>query len=142
MTNTNSGVSFAVVDLDSYRFVQEDLVGTGDAANPNPEFSLLQDLPSGVQFVATTAADSAPSVRFTRLGAYCNPAVSATGCAPPVAPVCTASESSRCSAGAGANYLEPDTAIAGGLVVTLLEGQTGLRRTVRLAPGGRVLPQP
>jgi len=142
MTNTNAGVSFAVVDADSYRFVQEDLVGTGDASNPNPEFSTLQDLPSGVLFVATTTADSSPSLRFTRLGSYCNPMVSATGCAPPAAPVCTASESARCGSGGGANYVEPDTATAGGLVVTLLEGTTGLRRTVRLAPGGRVLPQP
>lgn len=142
MTNTNSGVSFAIVDIDSYRFVQEDLVGTGDATIPDPEFSALQDLPGGVQFVATTAPDSTPSVRFTRLGSYCNPAVSATGCAGPVAPVCTASESVRCGSAGGANYIEPDTATAGGLVVTLFEVATGLRRTVRLAPGGRVLPQP
>lgn len=142
MTNTNSGVSFAVVDVDSYRFVQEDLVGTGDASNPNPEFSALQDLPSGVLFVATSVTDSTPSVRFTRLGSFCNPAVTATGCNGPVTPVCTAGESVRCGTGAGANYIEPDTATAGGLVVTLLEPNTGLRRTVRLAPGGRVLPQP
>jgi hypothetical protein len=135
-------VSFVVVDADSYRFVQEDLVGTGDATTPNPEFSPLMDLPQGVQFVATTAMDSTPSLRFTRLGAFCNPAVSATGCLGPVAPVCTAGESTRCNLGAGANYIEPDTSMAGGLVVNLLEDSTGLRRTVRLAPGGRVLPQP
>jgi hypothetical protein len=57
--------------------------------------------------------------------------------------VCPASESTRCSGtGAGSSYFAPDPDMAGGLVVTLLEPNTGLRRTVRLAPGGRVLPQP
>jgi prepilin-type N-terminal cleavage/methylation domain-containing protein len=142
MSNTNAGVSFVVVDQDSYRFVIEDLVGTGDTATPNPEFSPLQDLPGGVQFVAATASDSSPSVRFNRLGSYCNPALTAS-CAASVTPVCPASESTRCSGtGAGSSYFAPDPDMAGGLVVTLLEPNTGLRRTVRLAPGGRVLPQP
>jgi len=142
MSNTNVGVSFVVVDQDSYRFVIEDLVGKGDTATPNPEFSPLQDLPGGVQFVAAAASDSSPSVRFNRLGSYCNPALTAS-CAASVTPVCSAAESTRCSGtGAGSNYFEPDPDMAGGLVVTLLEPNTGLRRTVRLAPGGRVLPQP
>ena len=34
------------------------------------------------------------------------------------------------------------TEAGGGMVITLLEENTGLRRTVRIAPGGRVLPQP
>ena len=79
---------------------------------------------------------------YFRLGSYCNPAVS--GCNDSVEPVCLSGESMRCSDvnGDGSNYIEPDGAMAGGLVVTVLEPNTGLRRTIRLAPGGRVLPQP
>jgi len=142
MSNTNAGVSFAIVDKDSYRFVQEDLIGTGDTANPNPEFSTLFDLPNGVEFVPTTATNSTQSLRFTRLGSYCNPAASGSGCAAAVAAVCTGAETARCSNGGGSTYIEPDPDIAGGLKVTLLEVSTSLQRTVRLAPGGRVLPQP
>jgi len=142
MSNTNAGVSFVVVDKDSYRFVQEDLIGTGDASNPNPEFSPLLDLPGGVVFVVTSAPHSTDSLRFTRLGSFCNPAASGSGCAAGVTPVCTSAETARCSNGGGSTYIEPDPDLAGGLRLTLLEESTGLRRTVRLAPGGRVLPQP
>ena len=41
---------------------------------------------------------------------------------------------------AGANFFAPQP--DGTLVLTLLEQNTNLRRTVRIAPGGRVLPQP
>jgi hypothetical protein len=34
------------------------------------------------------------------------------------------------------------TEAGGGMVITLLEESTGLQRTVRIAPGGRVLAQP
>jgi len=142
MSNTNAGVSFVVVDKDSYRFIQEDLIGTGDTANPNPEYSALMDLPGGVEFVATSATASSDSLRFTRLGSFCNPAASGSGCATGVTTVCTSAETARCSNGGGATYIEPDPDLAGGLRVTLLEASTGLQRTVRLAPGGRVLPQP
>jgi type II secretory pathway pseudopilin PulG len=135
MSNTNAGVSFYVVDLDSYRYVQEDLPA-GEQYGP------LQDLPTGVQFVPATAANSGPSVRFNRLGNYCNPADSASGCATAAPLPCTPAEASRCNLSPGANFVEPDPAVTGGLVVTVLESSTGLRRTVRLAPGGRVLPQP
>jgi prepilin-type N-terminal cleavage/methylation domain-containing protein len=135
MSNTNAGVSFYVVDLDSFRYVQEDLPA-------GEQYSPLQDLPSGVQFVPTTASNSGPSVRFNRLGSYCNPADSSSGCATAVPLPCTAAEAARCNLSPGANFVEPDPAMTGGLVVTVLESNTGLRRTVRLAPGGRVLPQP
>jgi type II secretion system protein H len=136
MTNTNAGVSFVAVDADSYRFVQEDLPAA-------EQLSPLKDLPMGVRFVVATTLNSGPSVRFLRLGGYCNPAAGGT-CAPAVAAPCTPVEASvRCGREGGANFLATDDAtMQGGLVLTLVEESTGLRRTVRLAPGGRVLPQP
>jgi len=130
-TNTNAGVSFFVVDADSYRFVQEDLTG-----GPEPR-ATLQDLPLGVRFVVATAANSGPSIRFNRMGGVCNPGVGSC----PVAFVDPCgTDTARCTASAGANFFEP--LADGTLVLTLLEQNTNLRRTVRIAPGGRVLPQP
>jgi prepilin-type N-terminal cleavage/methylation domain-containing protein len=136
MTNTNAGVSFVAVDADSYRYVQEDLPAA-------QQLSPLRDLPQGVRFVVAGNANAGPSVRFLRLGGYCNPAAGGT-CAPAVAAPCSPTElATRCSREAGANFLDTDDAVMqGGLVLTLLEENTGLVRTVRLAPGGRVLPQP
>ena len=150
MTNTNAGpglvggVSFVVVDADSYRYVQEDLLADVAAATipAGSELSPLRDLPLGVRFVVATAADSGPSVRFNRLGNFCNPAAGGS-CASMVAVTCGApADGTRCAREGGSNYIAPDPAITGGLVITLLEEGTLLRRTIRLAPGGRVLPQP
>jgi prepilin-type N-terminal cleavage/methylation domain-containing protein len=144
MTNANAGVSFVAVDADSYRFVQEDLL-VDVAAGTVPagaQLSPLRDLPVGLRFVVATGANAGPSVRFSRLWGFCNPAAGGT-CAATVAVTCTAAEASRCSRQAGSNYFAADDAtMQGGLVLTLLEETTGLRRTVRLAPGGRILPQP
>lgn len=129
MSNTNSGVSFVVVDRDSYRYVLEDL--------SDDEFGPLRDLPTGVAF---EAAGDASSVRFNRLGGCCKPGSS--GCAAAVATVCTAEESTpRCSNGGGANYVEDDTGSAGAVIITLHEESTDLRTSVRIAPGGRVFQQ-
>ena len=50
---------------------------------------------------------------------------------------------SSCTTSAGANFFAPDTVTNDGtIVVTLIEQNTQLQRTVRIAPGGRVLPQP
>jgi prepilin-type N-terminal cleavage/methylation domain-containing protein len=130
-TNTNLGVSFFVLDSDSYRFVQEDL------AAPDEPRQTIQDLPTGVRFEVASAANSGPSVRFNRLGGFCNPGVS--GCASAFADPCV-DAASRCDVDAGSNYFAPDPA-DGSLVVTLVETATDLKRTVRIAPGGRVMPQ-
>lgn len=133
-SNTDAGVSFFVLDYDSFRFVQEDLP-SGEQLAP------IQELPNGVRFVVATGGSAGPSVRFNRLGNYCNPAVSGGGCAAAFSDPCP--ESARCTTNAGASFIAPDPrGIPGGLVVTLEEVATGLRRTVRLAPGGRILPQP
>jgi prepilin-type N-terminal cleavage/methylation domain-containing protein len=128
MSNTNSGVSFVVVDADSYRFVQEDLTG-------DERFGPLKDLPSGVRFLPTTADSSGKTLRFNRLGSFCNPAVPSCGAA--VTSVCTSAESARCLDEADKNYVAPDA--SGTLVITLVEQSTQLKRSVRIAPGGRVM---
>jgi prepilin-type N-terminal cleavage/methylation domain-containing protein len=143
MSNTNGGVSLAIIDAQTYRLVQEDLVGTGDAQTPNPEFGPLLELPAGVTFESTAAANSGPTLRFNRLGGYCNPADAGSGCAPAVAPVCTAAEAPRCNgAGAGLNYVEPLPAPAGALTISLWERSTDLRTSIRLVPGGKVYQNP
>ena len=138
MTNTNSGVSFVVVDRDSYRFVQED--------QPNTEptrLSGMKTLPVGVVFVPSTFASAGPTLRFLRLGGFCNPAASGS-CADPVVPVADRSLASEASmvdtATRNLNYIGPDATQV--MELRLREVSTGLERTVRIAPGGRVLPQP
>ncbi|HUL80329.1 MAG TPA: prepilin-type N-terminal cleavage/methylation domain-containing protein [Vicinamibacteria bacterium] len=142
MTNTNLGVSFVVVDADSYRFVQEDLIAdvTAGVLPAGTQLSPLRDLPYGMQFVVAASANASPSVRFRRLGTFCNPAAGG-GCAAGVANPCSAAEiGTRCTTNRGANFFATDA--AGNMVVTLLEQPSGQTRTVSLAPGGRVLPQP
>ena len=129
-SNTNAGVSFFVVDSDSYRFVQEDLT----TAEPR---QVLRDLPNGVAFVVATAGGSGPSIRFNRMGGFCNPGVGT--CLAAFANPCGA-DAARCTTSAGANFFEPQ--VDGTLVLTLREQNTNVVRTVRVAPGGRVLPQP
>jgi type II secretion system protein H len=136
MTNTNSGVSFAVVDDNSYRYIMEDLTG-------DERLGPLRDLPDGVQFVVKAGADPGATLRFNRLGSFCNPA--GTGCAAevPAAERCTAAETSlRCSENPDLGYVHADGTLAGGVVLTLRELSTNLERTIKVAPGGRVLPQP
>jgi prepilin-type N-terminal cleavage/methylation domain-containing protein len=143
MSNTNGGVSLAIVDANSYRLIQEDLIGTGDATDPFPEFGTLRDLPTGVEFEATSATDSGPTLRFNRLGGYCNPADVTSTCATAVSPVCTAAEIPvRCNVAAGLNYIEPLAVPSGALTITLWERSTDLRTSVRLVPGGKIFQNP
>jgi prepilin-type N-terminal cleavage/methylation domain-containing protein len=134
MTNTNAGVFFVIVDADSYRYVLADN-DTGEQLGP------LQDLPTGIQFIPATEADSGPSLRYSRLGQVCNPVLS-TCSASGVAPCTAAETSTRCNLNPGANFVSQDPDTAGGMTVTIRELDTELERTVRVAPGGRVLPQP
>jgi prepilin-type N-terminal cleavage/methylation domain-containing protein len=139
MTNTNAGVYFTVVDVNSYRWVLAD-----NAAGEN--LGPLRDLPDGVQFVAATGADPSSSLRFSRLGSMCNPEVSPCPALATGIDVCTADEVSgaRCpsTVGGGTNYITQEATAGGGMTITVIEGNTNLQRTVRLSPGGRILPQP
>jgi prepilin-type N-terminal cleavage/methylation domain-containing protein len=134
MTNTNAGVYFVVVDDNSYRWVLADNAA-GERLGP------LRDLPLNIQFVAGTAQ----ALRFSRLGAMCDPAESSCPDLQSGIDVCTDAEVSgqRCpNVVGGADFLSPDPSTTGGMMVTVLEATTGLQRTVRLSPGGRILPQP
>jgi len=138
MTNTNNGVSFVVVDRDSYRFVQEDM----SAAEPE-RLGGMRTLPLGVIFVPSTLVASGPTLRFLRLGGFCNPAASSGSCATPV-PVADRSLSSEAgqvdNATKNGPYIGTDPNQV--MEIRLREVATNLERTVRIAPGGRVLPQP
>ena len=91
----------------------------------------------GVSFVVATAANSGPSIRFNRMGGYCNPGVGT--CPATFANPC-GTDAGRCTINAGSNFFAPQA--DGTLVLTLREQNTNLVRTVSIAPGGRVLPQP
>jgi type II secretory pathway pseudopilin PulG len=136
MSNTNKGVSFVIVDRESFRFVQEDL----DTANPE-RLSSMKKLPGGIVFLEQTALTSpGPTLRFQRLGGFCNPA---SACPPAV------DEDQRTAPGE-ASLFDPTTANlqyigdlgTGTMQVRIRETTTGLERTIQIAPGGRVLPQP
>lgn len=139
MTNTNAGVFFTIVDVDSYRWLVADNAA-GERLGP------LRDLPDGVQFVAATGTDPSSSLRFSRLGAMCNPEVSPCPDLAPGIDVCTADEVSgaRCPSltGGGTNFISQDAGAGGGMTLTVIEANTGLQRPVRLSPGGRILQQP
>jgi len=75
MSNTNEGRLVRGVDADSYRFVQEDLA-LDVAAGRLPagaEMSPILDLPIGIRFVPAGAGASTASLRFLRMGNFCNP---------------------------------------------------------------------
>jgi len=129
MTNTNNGVLFVAVDADSYRFIRED-------APAAERLGPLKDLPVGVSFEA--AAVGSQGIRYNRLGSWCKP--SASTCAVLPATLCGSEDGTRCDQSPGVSYLAVDA--ANGVTISLLEATTGLRRTVRVSVGGRILPQP
>lgn len=149
MSNTNQGVSFMIVDADSYRYVNEDLVAAAAIAGDTRHLSPVMDLPQGVRFQLADSlggafAGTSPSVRFRRLGGYCYPVADAN-CAPsfPAAAACPSADAARCTLAAGANYVLRSAAVApapgaGEVSILLREMQTGLVARVRLRPGGRV----
>ncbi len=137
MTNTNNGVSFVVVDRDSYRFVQEDL-----SVADTTRLSGLRTLPQGVVFMPSALAVRGPTLRFLRLGGFCNPAAGAPCAVPvPVADRSRANEAPMVDA-ATDNGLYIGRDPTGVTEIRLQETATNLQRTVRIAPGGRVLAQP
>jgi type IV pilus assembly protein PilE len=140
MSNTNLGVSFVIVDRDSFRFVQEDI----EATSPTERLSGLKTLPTGIVFVPTTLADGGATLRFLRLGGFCNPAGTSTTCRTAVPPdqryIVDREASEVDSATTDQPYIGAEA--AGAVVIRVREVTTGLERTVQIAPGGRVLPQP
>ena len=139
MSNTNLGVSFVVLDRDTYRIVQEDVPA------PSVErFGPLRKLPTGVIFVPSGLTEPGPTLRFVRLGGFCNPAALSGTCraAVPVAERTTPAETAMLDGGTtDGSYIGSDPAAVGTMEIRVRETSTGLERTVRIAPGGRVLPQ-
>ena len=131
--NVNAGITFAVVDADSYRWVSDDAQVRGD----DPYIGPIHELPMGVRF---DAGGGTTSIRFNRLGAACVPGTGTCGAAFPVN-FYAASEAGRANLGPapGTTYLQP--VAAGGWVLTVREQITNLTRTVRIEPGGRVSAQ-
>jgi prepilin-type N-terminal cleavage/methylation domain-containing protein len=135
--NSQAGVSFMIVDADSYRFIVED-----GATTLGP----LHDLPTGVIFLPPGnafppgAGGLGFAIRFNRLGAAC-PTWGATNCvlAAPGNPIPTcAPDPTRCANGPtpGSNYLDLDA--NGAVRLGLFEVNTGLRKLIRIEPGGRI----
>jgi prepilin-type N-terminal cleavage/methylation domain-containing protein len=90
----------------------------------------VQQLPEGIVFGTTCPGFAATDkgFRFNRLGAWCDPTSGNTGCpdfAPPAPPAAAANLIMN-SAGNGAR-------------ICVVQTDTGLRREVRVSPGGRVL---
>jgi prepilin-type N-terminal cleavage/methylation domain-containing protein len=127
-TNTNTGVSFRGSTTTATGSVQEDLTG---GAQPRTVRSSRWACASWWRRAQLRALD--PVHPHGRL---CNPA-SGTCAAAFVDPCGT--DTARCTANAGANFFAPQA--DGTLVLTLLEQNTNLRRTVRIAPAA-ALPQP
>ena len=145
MTNANTGVSFVIVDGDSYRFVREDGVPGGV---PDERLGPLRNLPDGVRFRLAASGTCGSlgnclSMRLNRLGAWCKPGASTCG-AGYSGPLCNAFEAGKCNDApvSGTNvYMQDNTTGGGGTLITLLEAQTGLTRTITVLPGGRATAQ-
>ncbi len=128
--NTNLGVLFVTLSNSTYRWVIQD-----DPTVPGIQQSFstlitapaqlgpLQTLPNGVAFDATGATTLA--VGFNRLGGQCTPGTRGCG---------------SLTGAPASNYVRVDA--SGQATITLLQADTGLRRTVTVTPGGRVLAQP
>jgi prepilin-type N-terminal cleavage/methylation domain-containing protein len=135
--NVNTGITFVVVDADSYRWVSDDAQARGD----NPYLGALYDLPTGVRFDA--AAGGATSLRFNRLGTACTPGTPICGSVFP-ASFSAASEAGQvtaASAAPGTTYIQATGGGRSMWVVTVREQITQLTRNVRIEPGGRISAQ-
>lgn len=137
MGNVNAGMTFVIVDADSYRFVSDDALLASPA--DNPYVGALHELPEGVRFVSS--ATGIASVRFNRMGAACAPGAGSCGAAFPQA-FCAATETARCATapvGGATFYLSTVSATV--WTATVRDPLTGVQRTITVSPGGRVTPQ-
>jgi len=137
MKNVNYGSVFYIRSATTYRVALEDdqtpprlpraLTLTEAEADPS-QVGTIRDLPGDVTFGTGCAGPFAANdtgMRFTRLGQSCNPGTAAGECAgvlenPSAAP----------------NLVMND---ANGSAICLVQPSTGLRRLIRVSPGGRVM---
>jgi len=128
--NAGVGVSFLIVDNNSYRYVIEERLGV-------TTLGPLQDLPPGVTFSLPTppVAGTTPrtSLRFTRLGAWCDPF---GGCPDPAfgPTFCAGADLPRCNDAPGPYVADGPT----GTTLQLVDTQSTLFRRIVITPGGRV----
>lgn len=146
--NVNFGLVFLVTDSTHYRWVLEDtLFSAAEASSrttvnqvlstPDPVDATLlkyrdqlgppRQLPRGIAFGAGCPgfAANAKGFRFNRLGGWCDPGTASTQCPPAL--------------DAGAALVQNDVP---GTTICLVQDGTGLKRTVTVTTGGRVLAQP
>ena len=130
--NTNFGVVFVALSATTYQWCIEDVTGVVQSVpasatrcgTPGTTGDSVQTLPTDIQFLATGPGRA---IRFMRLGNTC--LIGAVGCTTNNLPGAT-------------NYVTDVPAapcVAGDLMITLQKAtQTGLTRTICVAPGGRV----
>ena len=142
MKNVNFGTVFYIRSTTTYRVAIEDdqnpagtpprtpraLTLTEAEADPDHQVSNIRFLPGDVLFGTGCTGVAAPNdtgIRFTRLGTSCDPGTTAAECA-----------------GALANPAAPPNLVRNdptGSAICLVQPSTGLRRLIRVSPGGRVM---
>lgn len=138
MKNVNYGSVFYVRSATTYRIALEDdqtpprlprALTLAEAEADPSQVGNLRSLPGEVTFgtgcAAATFVPNDTGVRFTRLGASCDPGTGAGECR-----------------GALANPAAPPNLVmndANGSAICLVDARTGLRRLIRISPGGRVM---
>ena len=136
MRNSAVGVSFVVIDSNSYRVVIE------ERAPAPPSLGPLLDLPTGVSFATAPLAPNASSFRFNRLGAWCEPGAAGGVCQEPPFDASPSNacpdptEVARCTDAVPGSYIF--NAGAGGSTLQLIDARSGLARQVIVTQGGRV----
>jgi len=134
MGNVNNGITFAIVDVDSYRWVSDDAAAQG----LDPYVGALHELPQGIQFVPQ--AGGAVSLRFGRMGTICVPGAANCGAAFGLG-FCTGPEGPRCANGPSPATTYISAPGTPPWRVTVVETITGLRRTINIGNGGRIVAQ-
>jgi len=147
--NVNLGVVFLTLSPTTYQWVVEDDqsgTGTGRTSqrqsltttflNDKAQASPVFDLPQGIEFDRTCPGPTLAAgvwdagMRFNRFGGWCDPGSSTTDCP---------------DLGIGQTFVynitTPNADWPGGSVMCLNQSRTGLRRTVTVLPGGRVVSQ-
>ena len=142
MKNVNFGTVFYIRSATTYRVAFEDdqnpagtpsrtpraLTLTEAEADPDHQVTTIRILPGDVTFGTGCAGPFAANdtgIRFTRLGTSCDPGTTAAECP-----------------GALVNPAAPPNLVmnsAAGSSICLVQPSTGLRRLIRVSPGGRVM---